>query len=253
MYFVTMQRRAAPTLWLAGIMFLAGLPTASGQQDLPQLEQVRLAAEKGDPEAQYRFGQNYYGQFKFSQAVEWFRKSADQGFVDAQYTLGQMLMDGRAKSVPDSLPVPRAPHEAIKWLLLAANQGHRSAQLELARCFESGKAVNQDSVEAYKWYKLAGVNLDGLVLRMTHDQIQKGEERARNWKARLPTNIVLKGILTAGNRRLAIVNGITLEKGGETKIKIGQRFVSVRCLEIKEKSVVLSIEVLTQPKEISLE
>src|SRR5437867_130240 len=165
------------------LLFLSVTPAVLSQAQLPSLEQTRLAAEKGDPAAQHKFAEVFLSKGDYSTAFKWFQKAAAQGVVDSQYRLGQMLLDGKPK-------VPKDSDEAIKWLLLTANQGHQLAQLDLAHCYESGKAVNRDIVEAYKWYKLISQKgimgdieyMNRLVLGMTHEQIQEGEQRARDWK-----------------------------------------------------------------------
>lgn len=53
------------------------------------------------------------------EAVEWCRKAAEQGNVDAQYKLG--VMYGSGKGVPQHFA------EALKWYQLAAEQGNEYA------------------------------------------------------------------------------------------------------------------------------
>ena len=45
--------------------------------------------------------------------------------------------------------------EAIKWYRLAAEQGYADAQNYLGVAYDSGDGVEQDFVEAVKWYRLA--------------------------------------------------------------------------------------------------
>jgi sRNA-binding protein len=127
--------------------------------------------------------------------------------------------------------------------------------------------VNRDIVEAYKWAKLVSRNgfqdMNRFVLGMTHDQIQEGEKRAREWAPHQTTDeelleviylreIVLKAIAGTAGRRMAIINGQPLGKGDEAKVKAGQKTVSARCLEVKERSAFVLIEGIRQPKELSL-
>ncbi len=242
------------------LLFLSVTPAVLSQAQFPSLEQTRLAAEKGDPAAQHKFAEVFLSKGDYSTAFKWFQKAAAQGVVDSQYRLGQMLLDGKPK-------VPKDSDEAIKWLLLTANQGHQLAQLDLAQCYESGKAVNRDIVEAYKWYKLIShtgmVDMNRLVLGMTHEQIQEGEQRAKDWKPHKMTDEelleaiylkkMLKAIAGSAGRRLAIINGRPFETGEQAKVKVGQKMVTVRCLEIKEKSAVVQIEGIGKPKEINLQ
>jgi hypothetical protein len=266
-----MQTRYSPVLVLTFCIFLAGVATGASQQQLPEMEQLRLAAENGDPVAQHKFGEFYLSHDNCSTAFEWFQKAAGQGNTNSQYRLSQMLMDGRPKTVLSKAPVPKKVDEALRWLLLLADQGYGSAQLDLARCYQTGKIVNRDIVEAYKWYKLVAQKsfmgdqtyLNALVLGMTHEQIQEGEKRAREWTPHQTSDeelleviylreIVLKGIAVSGNRRMAIINTEPLGKGDVAKIRAGSKMVSVRCLEINDKSAVVLIEGLPQPKELRL-
>ena len=61
------------------------------------------------------------------EAVKWYRKSAEQGYADAQYNLAELLLweggDGE---------------EAFKWYQKAAKQGHAGAQDSLGLCYEEG-------------------------------------------------------------------------------------------------------------------
>jgi hypothetical protein len=264
-----MKTRLSVLLWLTGITaFLLFVLPGFPQQQLPDLAQVKAAAERGEAQAQDRLGDSYEGRFNYSAAAEWFRKAAEQGVPHAQWRLGKMLLDGRPKFAEGSVPVPKAADEGLKWIFLAANQGLNGAQCDLGYFYEKGYGVKQDYVEAYKWYKLgtrknglASMKLDPLILKLTQEQIQEGERRAKDFtphrttKEELPNpqyvqDIVLKGISGTPDRRFAVINNQTLGKGETGRIKAGQKTVTVKCLEIKERSVVVQIEGIEQPKEI---
>ena len=241
------------------------------QSSLPKIAEINAAAENGDAQAQDKLAQSYLSSFNWSTAAKWFRNAAEQGVAHAQWQLGEILLTGRPKFAEDSVAVPKAPDEAIKWLLLAANQGLGEAQYDLGGCYENGQAVKQDYPEAYKWYKLAAqqkslmakVYLDRLILKMQREQIQEGERRVGDFvphqtrRDELPEpqfvqDIVLKGISGPPNRRLVMINNQTIGTGEGAKVKVGQKTVTVKCLEIKEKSAVVLIEGISQPKEIHL-
>lgn len=252
-------------------VFLGCLAVGLSQSALPKIAEIKAAAESGDAQAQDKLAQSYLSSFNYSTAAQWFRKSAEQGIAHAQWQLGEILLTGKPKFAEGSIAVPKASDEAIKWLLLAANQGLSEAQYDLGGCYENGQAVKQDYVEAYKWYKLAAqrgsivpkVYLDRLILKMPREQIQEGEKRVGNFvphqtrREELPEpqfvqDIVLKGISGPPNRRLAMINNQTIGPGEEAKVKVGQKTVTVKCLEIKGKSAVVLIEGISQPKEIHL-
>jgi TPR repeat protein len=267
-----MKTRPSSLLWVTGfaaslLCVLPGFP----QEQLPDLAQVKAAAEGGDAEAQAKLGDSYEGRFAYAAAAGWFRKAAEQGVAHAQWRLGKMLLDGRRAFGESTVVVPKAADEGLKWIFLAANQGLDSAQLDLGFFYENGYGVKQNRVEAYKWYKLGShkhealesMRLNPLILKMSHEQIQEGERRAKDFtphrttKGELPDpqyvrDIVLKGISGSPNARFALINNQTLGKGETGNVKAGQKTVTVKCLEIKEKSVIVQIEGIEQPREIGL-
>ncbi len=52
--------------------------------------------------------------------MAWYRKAAEQGHADAQFTLGLMYADGRG--------VPKDEQMAHFWALLASAQGNKNAE-----------------------------------------------------------------------------------------------------------------------------
>ena len=83
------------------------------------------------------------------EAVKWFRKAAEQNYVDAQFNLG-MCYEQADPGTEDWA-------EVYKWLSLAARQGHEGAK-KFMTVLES---------------KL-----------MTPEQIAQGQKRAREFKPR---------------------------------------------------------------------
>ena len=60
-----------------------------------------------------------------AEAVDWFKKSADEGFAGAQYALGRMYESG--------LGVSKNSDEAVKWYQKAADQGLAEAKDSLRK------------------------------------------------------------------------------------------------------------------------
>ena len=84
-----------------------------------------------------------------STAVEWYRKAAEQGHVEAQWELGGMY-EGTYRNVKRDFA------ETVKWYRKAAEQGQVEAQGTLGGIYKVGRGgVKQDYVEAAKWYKKA--------------------------------------------------------------------------------------------------
>ena len=78
----------------------------------------------------------YYREGNYKEAVMWFRKSAEQGFVEAQYHLGAMYLEGRGLVQSDS--------EAVKWLRKASAPAFLSPKLPPPRiAFPSESTATQ--------------------------------------------------------------------------------------------------------------
>ena len=111
----------------------------------------RKAAEQGHATAQFNLGVCYdHGQGvaqDYNEAVKWYRKAVEQGYASAQYNLGVCYDNGRG--------VAQDYNEAVKWYRKAAEQGHATAQYNLGVCYENGQGVAQDYKEAVKWYRKA--------------------------------------------------------------------------------------------------
>ncbi|NEJ83619.1 hypothetical protein GR268_44990, partial [Rhizobium leguminosarum] len=81
------------------------------------------------------------------EAVEWYRKAAEQHHPIAQNHLGDMFYAGEG--------VRFNYQEAIKWYRAAAEQGYALAQANLGYMYRKGFGVQPDNAEAIKWYKNA--------------------------------------------------------------------------------------------------
>ena len=106
-------------------------------------------AEDGRADAAVCFerGNRYYSEQNYAEAVQWFRKAAEQGHSGAQNNLGFCYNNGQGV-VQDSA-------EAVQWYRKAAEQGHIGAQNNLGSCYREGKGVVQNYAEAVQWYRKA--------------------------------------------------------------------------------------------------
>ena len=194
--------------------------------DIPNLEDLRAKAERGDAEAQKNLGaiyakdqgvkQDYAQAAKWyrqaadqghagartalgelyeagqgvlrdeAEAAKWFRRAAEQGYAPAQYSLAVLYVIGKG--------VPQDDTEALKWYRQAADQGDALAQYNLGMRYYEGKGVVPDPVEAYKWLSLAAAQStpdaasarDNLKRTMTREQITEGRRRAETFVAKKP-------------------------------------------------------------------
>ena len=70
------------------------LVTGISQDGLPDLAQIKAAAEAGDAQAQDKLAGNYLSQANYSTAAKWYEKAAQQGVLNSQWQLGQILLHG---------------------------------------------------------------------------------------------------------------------------------------------------------------
>ena len=157
------------------------------------------SAERGNATAQCMLGNLYYSRFvsrtgnpdeNAENMVKWWRKSAENGFAEAQFRLGTCLDDGlgikkdkaeakqwylkaleQYKAAADrgdpaaqaeigsfylnGLGVEKDYAEALKWFRKAADQGQTGAQYYIGLCYMNGWGVKQDPSEGVKWWQMA--------------------------------------------------------------------------------------------------
>ena len=75
----------------------------------------------------------------FSEALKWYRLSAEQGDAIAQYNLGVMYERGDG--------VLKDFSEALKWYRLSAEQGYASAQYNLGVMYDKVTAFSKTSLK----------------------------------------------------------------------------------------------------------
>jgi len=115
--------------------------------DKDDISSIREYAENGSPEAQYYLALHYENEKNMEEAARWYRKSAEQNDLDAQYKLGLCYDKGEG--------VKQDHAEAVKWYQKAADRGIVEAQIALGACYENGKGVEKSISEAVKWYRMA--------------------------------------------------------------------------------------------------
>ena len=116
------------------------------------LNRIKPLAEQGYPDAQFSLGKMYSNgngvPKNDTKALKWFRKAAEQGHTLAQTILGAIyLWEGQG--------TPKDYVEAVRWYRRAAEQGNPNAQFSLGIMYKMGWGVSQDYVQAYKWFSLS--------------------------------------------------------------------------------------------------
>ena len=84
--------------------------------------------------AQASLGRSYVAEKKDELAVQWFRKSARQGFYGGQNDLGSMYRDGKG-GLPQSYAL------AVEWYKRGADQEYQDSQFNLGTMYVRGEGV----------------------------------------------------------------------------------------------------------------
>ena len=93
----------------------------------------------------YQKGKAYYDNEQYDEAIQLFRKAAEQGYAKAQEVLGDCYYCG--------VGVPEDKTQGIAWYRKAAEQGNAEAQYSLGLCYYYGNGVPQSKSEALYWYR----------------------------------------------------------------------------------------------------
>ena len=77
--------------------------------------------------------------------------------------------------------------EIAKLYLIIANRGHPTAQLHLGKQYVHGNGVNEDYVEAYKWFSLSETAIGKHFIKvisedMSNEEIKKAQNLVKNFK-----------------------------------------------------------------------
>jgi eukaryotic-like serine/threonine-protein kinase len=160
--------------------------SSSATAPLGSLNDIIAAANRGDAAAQNALGVKYVagedGLPRDDQkAVDWYQKSAQQGFPKGQTNLGDMYLSGRGGLDKDSV-------EALSWYLKAADHNFPDAQYRLGYLYEKGIGAAQDVPRAVKLYRSAASegypdaqNLLGILLATGGDGVPQDDAEAVVW------------------------------------------------------------------------
>ena len=167
-----MKRILLITIWL----LLAAAAFAQSNTDT-----VRQSAEEQSLSASelYDKGRKYYDSKDYTNAVQYFRKAAEQGSAAAQRLLGYCYEKGHG--------VSQDYNEAVRLYRKAAEQGDAAAQNNLGSCYAVGHGVSQDYNEAVRWYRKAAEQGDKTACRNLGNcykngwGVQKNKKTAQEW------------------------------------------------------------------------
>jgi hypothetical protein len=144
-----MRRLAVAAVSVTAFVMTASLHPAALQQ-APDVEralvEARGRAAAGDVLAQYSLGSVlYYGTAETAEGVAWIRRAAEQGYVPAEFLMGQLCDFGFGVAQDDA--------QALGWYRKAADRGSAAAQRAVGDFYKNGRGVAADMVEASHWYR----------------------------------------------------------------------------------------------------
>jgi hypothetical protein len=177
-------------------------PLAVAQDQLTKLftlgagnvAEIKQAAENGDIKAQVRLAGLLAAAFRSAEALEWYRKAASKGSLEAAYHVGHMLLFG-AMGINPKQGVEPEPTEGIAWIFITATHGYIAAYHDMSKAYQQGLGVSADPILAYAWLQLctdssisplaiAGrVELNQMALNLDTRSIQRAQVLAANFKA----------------------------------------------------------------------
>ena len=149
-----------------------------GVDEVKAADLLKRAAQQGHPLAMYNLALHYRDgslgvRRDFSQAYEWFAKSAESGFVAAMVELGDALRTGRGLTLDRN-----NPRRAVEWYQRAAEAGSNLAKLALGITYLWGREARGDNSNS--------VPPDaGLALLWLARVADAGDSTAQYWLARM--------------------------------------------------------------------
>jgi TPR repeat protein len=125
-------------------------------------EETKRKALEGDPEAQWALGDAYEygdippepGKTSMECALEWLKKSADQGHKPGQFTYGSLLYYDQVPGIEHE----EALKQALPLLIEASTSDTacgREAQYLIGRMYYYGNGVAQDKAKGMEWFEKA--------------------------------------------------------------------------------------------------
>ncbi len=140
---------------LVGYFYSMG--TELPHSDTEAVKWFRKSAENGNAIGQMNLAYHYENGLGLpkldDEALRWYRKAADQNNSMALNNLGYAYAVGR-------LGLPKDYAKAIDLYRKAADLGNGLAMSNVGWCYEAGQGVKKDEVEAVRWYKKSAARDD---------------------------------------------------------------------------------------------
>ena len=150
------------------------VPAAGPVADLLQ----RAEAERGDIQAQYTLGVllglGLVSGGEASEAIDWYRRVAEQGDADCKFHLGELYWTGsEAKQVSSSVQ--------DRWIDRLSRLGDPTTPLRVGGDYPMGSAgLTADAEEAFSWFSAAAAEEHVMAWRRLAEMRLKGQGTERS-------------------------------------------------------------------------
>jgi hypothetical protein len=231
--------------------------------ELPDLAQLKLAAESGDASAEFAYSQDIQSSNR-ADSDRWLEKSANQGFAPAEKAWGDRCEQQQGVEPKHKRIQMR---EAVRWTSRAAYQGLPSAQRHLGMYYAEGAGLPKDPVAGYMWLQIALNNpatdlgtkvittsyLNHLIANMSSSDIAEGQRRAAEFQGSpgpginpVEADLIfgqlrLSSVMSTQGHPTAFVNNTALAAGQSKEVRLEGMSVRLDCIAVTLKSVELRI------------
>jgi TPR repeat protein len=258
--------KARSTVVLVLLCLLPAGAALSYGADLPDLAQLKIAAESGNPIAQFE----YAGRIAITNATErinWIQRSAEQGYAPAQDSMAEYCVKKPAFDPKSRRALDR---EAARWASCAAYQGFAGAQCRLSDYYDRGAGLAKDPVAAYMWLEIAVRTVSGdrnptmgllykayrdaLIARTTTENIAEGQRRAAEFKPMkfaqinpveadlVFADLKLSAIYNVKGYTSIVVNNVRFLVGETKAVRLSDQTSELTCLAIEGRQAQFQIK-----------
>jgi len=268
--------KARSTVVLALLCLLPAGATLSFGAALPELAQLKIAAESGDAVAQFE----YAGRIAITNAAErivWIQRSAEQGYAPAQDSMADYCVKKPAFDPKSRRALDR---DAARWASRAAFQGFAGSQCRLSDYYDRGVGVARDPVAAYMWIEIAvravsgdrnptmGIlykgSRDALIARTTSEKIAEGQRRAADFKPMkfvrvnpveadlIFADLQLSAIYNVKEHTSVVMNNVRFLVGDTKVVTLSDQMPELTCLAIEGRQAQFQIKDTTYRTTLTL-
>lgn len=158
------QQKNTQALYNIGLCYDQGIGVRRNFDEA--LKNYRFAIDQGNIPALNNlaicYQQGYTGLPKLDEALRYYTKAANEhGDAAAQNNLGVLYETGVKKDEFNDYELKQDLKQAIEYYQLSASQGNPEAMFNLGNCYEYGRGVNKDLMQALSYYRQFYLHVNG--------------------------------------------------------------------------------------------